>query len=118
VEWLGRGNPKRRSSSSPQDLHRDPLAEPFFLHHACAEDARKHTMADVKRRNWVVLDGYVYDVQPFMDRHPGGRALLQRMLGTDITTAYHRIGHSSTARAWAEENCMGVLDRPHAEAVP
>jgi hypothetical protein len=120
VEWLGRGNPKRRSSSSssssssPQDHHhpRDPLVEPFFLHHACAEDARKHTMADVKRRNWVVLDGYVYDVQPFMDRHPGGRALLQRMLGTDITTTYHRIGHSSTARAWAEENCMGVLDRP------
>ena len=66
-------------------------------------------MEDVQSNNWVVLDGYIYDVEPFADRHPGGRALLKNMLGKDISITYHRIGHSSIARAWAEEHCKGVL---------
>jgi len=44
-----------------------------------------------------------------VDRHPGGAALLERMRGRDISDVYHRIGHSSTARAWVEEGCVGVL---------
>jgi cytochrome b involved in lipid metabolism len=67
-------------------------------------------MADVKRERWVVLDGYVYDVSGMVDRHPGGAALLERMRGRDISDVYHRIGHSSTARAWVEEGCVGVVN--------
>ena len=49
------------------------------------------------------------DVSDMVDRHPGGAALLERMRGRDISDVYHRIGHSSTARAWVEEGCKGVL---------
>ena len=104
-EWWGvHGRRRVRSSASATDR---PTR--VYLHKACAHSTKRWTMADVKRERWVVLDGYVYDVSDMVDRHPGGAALLERMRGRDISDVYHRIGHSSTARAWVEEGCMGVL---------
>ena len=104
-EWWGvHGRRRVRSSASATDR---PTR--VYLHKACAHSTKRWTMADVKRERWVVLDGYVYDVSDMVDRHPGGAALLERMRGRDISDVYHRIGHSSTARAWVEEGCVGVL---------
>jgi hypothetical protein len=105
-EWWGvHGRRRARSSASTADR---PTR--VYLHKACAHPTKRWTMADVQRERWVVLDGYVYDVSGMVDRHPGGAALLERMRGRDISDVYHRIGHSSTARAWVEEGCVGVLD--------
>ena len=104
-EWWGvHGRRRVRSSASTADR---PTR--VYLHKACAHPTKRWTMADVQRERWVVLDGYVYDVSGMVDRHPGGAALLERMRGRDISDVYHRIGHSSTARAWVEEGCVGVL---------
>ena len=113
VEWLGAGASKKRFSNTHKKFTCEKTSrcfvDPFYLHNACASDEKVYTVDDVAANQWVILDGYVYDVEPFVDRHPGGRALLQNMLGKDISIPYHRIGHSSIARAWAEENCKGVL---------
>ena len=110
VEWWDYGTRKKapRAVAAPDAV--SVHTPPFYLHNACEHAHCKHTMGDVQRQEWVVLDGYVYDVKPFMHRHPGGRNILTRMLGKDISVVYHRIGHSSTARAWAEEHCRGVLE--------
>lgn len=110
VEWWAFGTKKARHSQNSQRSHK--YTPPFYLHNACENAEHKHTMADVQKNEWVVLDGYVYDIKPFLHRHPGGRNILNHMLGKDISVVYHRIGHSSTARAWAEEHCKGVLETP------
>ena len=102
VEWWGLGKRKVRVRPTKH-------TPPFYLHNACANAKRQYTTDDVRRNGWVVLDGYVYDIQPILDKHPGGRSVLQGVVGKDISVAYHRIGHSGVARAWAEEHCKGVL---------
>ena len=79
------------------------------LHKTCKKANKAWTMTEVQQKQYVALDGYVYDVKDIVERHPGGAAILQKMLGKDISEAYHRIGHSSTARAWVEEHCVGRL---------
>jgi Cytochrome b5-like Heme/Steroid binding domain len=42
---------------------------------------------------WVVLRGKVYNVSPYLAYHPGGAAVLERVLGKDVTVLfdkYHR----------------------------
>ena len=44
------------------------------------------------RPDWWVVDGKVYDLTPFLDRHPGGRIFLDFMRGRDATAqvyTYH-----------------------------
>ena len=101
VEWLGVGGKRRTRAAEPPNA--------FTLHNACAHANTQHTMKDVRANKWVVLDGYVYDVQPLVHKHPGGAKLLENVLGTDISETYHRIGHSATARAWVERCCVGRL---------
>lgn len=105
VEWWNLGKGKTHHRTSTHTTHMPP----FYLHNACQRPDRQHEMKDVQANGWVVLDGYVYDIQPFVHKHPGGRNILEHMTGKDISVAYHRIGHSSTARAWAEEHCKGTL---------
>jgi Cytochrome b5-like Heme/Steroid binding domain len=42
---------------------------------------------------WIVLRGKVYNVSPYLAYHPGGAAVLERVLGKDVTVLfdkYHR----------------------------
>lgn len=57
----------------------------------------------------VVYRGRVYDVTSVMPVHPGGAAIIRKMAGTDITRAFHGVGHTAAACAWLEEQCVGVL---------
>jgi hypothetical protein len=41
-----------------------------------------------KGSKWVVIDGHVYDVEHFMNDHPGGSMILERVLGTDCTDQF------------------------------
>ena len=102
---------QRTSSGSGSVLKNRPAptnAE-VFLHHKCEHANTFHTMEDVRRNGWVVLDGYVYDVTDIEPVHPGGTKLISNVKGSDISASYHRIGHSSSARAWVERYCKGKL---------
>ena len=67
---VGVWNPKSKAFTAFTTYITHP---PFYLHNACEHAEHKHTMADVQKNEWVVLDGYVYDIKPFLHRHPGGR---------------------------------------------
>lgn len=34
------------------------------------------------------MAGFIHDVSDFVDRHPGGRELLEKSLGTDCTASF------------------------------
>jgi len=116
VEWWDCGKKTRarhgslvlKPKQTPAAHTRGAFVPPFYLHTKCSSTTT-FTLEQVASHQYVVLDGYVYDIRPIADQHPGGRKLLENVLGTDISQSYHRIGHSGTARAWVEQHCKGVL---------
>ncbi|KAJ1496993.1 hypothetical protein HMI55_005748 [Coelomomyces lativittatus] len=38
---------------------------------------------------WVAIRGQVYDVTKFIDKHPGGRKILLKNVGTDATKVFY-----------------------------
>lgn len=68
---------------------------------------RKWTSEEIAARNFVVLDGMVYDVRAMLDEHPSGPAVIKRHLGTDITRVFYRVRHSNRAKHWLTHFCVG-----------
>lgn len=60
------------------------------------EIARHNTEEDL----WVIMEGYVYDVTPFLKVHPGGRKVMLRLAGQDATEAFARSGHSAETQVY------------------
>ncbi|CAK0876631.1 unnamed protein product, partial [Prorocentrum cordatum] len=58
-------------------------------------EVARHAQADDL---WLVVDGEVYDVTPWLEDHPGGRLLLLAFAGRDASDAFGSIGHSALAR--------------------
>jgi hypothetical protein len=58
---------------------------------------------------WIVIDGSIYDITPFLSRHPGGREILLEYLGQDATKAFHSVGHSSKAKKMLDPLRIGKL---------
>lgn len=56
---------------------------------------RKHAGAS---SCWTVVNGNVYDLTRWINRHPGGRARILGMCGEDATAAF-RAEHGGQARA-------------------
>lgn len=53
----------------------------------------RYTMAEVAKRNtreelWVIVDGRVYDLTKYIDKHPGGILPIQDMAGKDCTDVF------------------------------
>jgi NAD(P)H-flavin reductase len=44
---------------------------------------------------WLVINGFIYDVENFMGEHPGGAELLEGLLGTDCTEQFGTIERRS-----------------------
>jgi len=59
---------------------------------------KKYTMAQVAEKCnpdeiWIIIDGRVYDITKYIDKHPGGQIVLLRMGGkdcTDVFANYHQ----------------------------
>lgn len=71
------------------------------------EVSRHSTETDL----WITYDGKVYDVSPFVRRHPGGWKVLVENAGQDATEKMsgtpHR--HSQAALKMLDDYCVGVL---------
>lgn len=65
-----------------------------------------------RRSAWLVKDGKVYDVTPYLDEHPGGDDILLDSAGRDATREFEDVGHSDSARAELAKFCIGVLRKP------
>ncbi|KAL8160501.1 hypothetical protein V2J09_002038 [Rumex salicifolius] len=71
------------------------------------EEVSKH---DSSKDCWLIVDGKVYDVTPFMDDHPGGDEVLLSATGKDATNDFEDVGHSDAARELMEKYYIGEVD--------
>ncbi len=80
-----------------------------------ASDPKIHSFEEVSKHNqtkdcWLVIDGKVYDVTPFMDDHPGGDEVLLSATGKDATNDFEDVGHSDAAKDMMQQYCIGEID--------
>jgi len=79
-----------------------------------SDDLKEFTYEEVSAHNskkdlWVVIDGKVYDISPFVDEHPGGEEVLLDVAGQDSTEAFDDVGHSDEAREILANLLKGAL---------
>ncbi len=63
-----------------------PLGKDLVLRQYSLKEVGKHK---TPKKAWVVFKKKVYDVTKFINFHPGGYEILQKELGTDITTLFN-----------------------------
>ncbi|KAJ9539590.1 hypothetical protein OSB04_026096 [Centaurea solstitialis] len=59
---------------------------------------------------WLVINGKVYDVTPFMEDHPGGDEVLLAATGKDATDDFEITGHSDEAKEMMHKYYIGEVD--------
>ncbi|KAL0321590.1 UNVERIFIED_CONTAM: cytochrome isoform E [Sesamum calycinum] len=78
-------------------------------------DPKVHLFEEVAKHNevkdcWLIINGKVYDVTPFMDDHPGGDEVLLAAVGKDATNDFEDVGHSDSAREMMDKYYIGEID--------
>ena len=78
------------SSEASEGANESPSPEPEATESAAAQT---YTLADVALRSsadecWVAIDGAVYDLTAWARSHPGGRAAILGLCGTDGTAEF------------------------------
>ncbi|GJQ09371.1 hypothetical protein GpartN1_g1162.t1 [Galdieria partita] len=71
------------------------------------QEVKKHCSSNDA---WIVVQGRVYDVTPFLDDHPGGEDVIIRVSGGDATEDFDGVGHSSLAWSMLESYLIGFLN--------
>lgn len=68
-------------------------------------------MAKEKGQAVTLIEGIIYDIESFVDEHPGGRSLIQSAIGKDATTSFNGgvYDHSNAARHLLERMRIGVV---------
>ena len=60
---------------------------------------------------WVIVQGKVYDVTAYLDKHPGGSQILLQYGGKDATAVYEPIHPEGTIEeSLPEEKHLGAVD--------
>lgn len=64
-----------------------------------------------KKRDLIVISGFIHDVTQFMDEHPGGRHFIKTRLGKDATSAFYGgvYDHSNGAGNLLAQLRVGVI---------
>jgi cytochrome b involved in lipid metabolism len=99
MQFGGLGVPLKRPS--PPDAFANPDRAVTW------QELAEHNAADSA---WIAVDGAVYDVTEFVDRHPGGRELLLLSVGreaTDLFNSYHPF--TNAPRAVLQKYRIGKL---------
>ena len=82
--------------------------------------AAELSIADVAKHNtaqdcYMAINGKVYDVASYIDKHPGGANTIISVCGTEATTAFNTMGgkgrpHSSKANDMLQSYYLGQLN--------
>ncbi|KAI9754634.1 MAG: hypothetical protein M1815_005516 [Lichina confinis] len=73
------------------------------------------TLADLQRHNkadnlWIVVDGDVYDLTSFLEEHPGGQKILQRVAGKDASKQFWKYHNAHILEKYRPRLQVGSLD--------
>lgn len=72
---------------TPQPGARRPRAAGGSARIISSKELRMHS-ASCASGSWLAINGVVFDVTAFADRHPGGAAIIRSYLATDATSAF------------------------------
>ncbi|MEM9075177.1 MAG: fatty acid desaturase [Myxococcota bacterium] len=73
-------------------------------------DDQADASAQDPSRLWQVDDKY-YDLEPFLEKHPGGRRFLEQTRGTDCTALFHSTHlHDQVPRATLKKYFVGTVE--------
>ena len=93
--------PSQSSTATPTDPNAGAMT---------ATEVGKHSTPD---DCWTIIDGNVYDMTPFIARHPGGSAAIAGLCGRDGTAGFRgQHGSASAPNAQLEPLKIGVLATP------
>ncbi|KAJ3493888.1 hypothetical protein NLG97_g4446 [Lecanicillium saksenae] len=73
---------------------------------AAAEVSKHKTKEDGL---WLIIEGAVYDVTNFVDEHPGGARVIQRMGGKDATKAFWKYHGESVLQKYGDRFKIGTV---------
>ncbi|KAK6360578.1 hypothetical protein TWF730_006717 [Orbilia blumenaviensis] len=59
-------------------------------------DVAQHKDADAGL--YIIIDNGVYDVTSFVDEHPGGKKILQRVAGKDASKQFWKVQNTEPVR--------------------
>jgi cytochrome b involved in lipid metabolism len=76
-----------------------------------------YTLEEITRHTsegdaWLVHSSRVYDVSSFLERHPGGRDILVKNCGKDVTELMDAVDvhkHSKIAHGWLKKYYIGKV---------
>ena len=59
------------------------------------EKLKEFSKEEVAKHNslpsiWTIFNGYVYDITEYVDKHPGGKRILEQIYGRDMTYMYNK----------------------------
>ena len=67
-------------------------------------------------RKVIIINNNVYDVESYLDEHPGGAEIIIDAVGTDATDEFNDIGHSSDALEQLKQfkigSCNNLVESP------
>ncbi|KAI7855985.1 delta-9 desaturase [Circinella umbellata] len=68
-------------------------------------------LVDNQNKKWILIEGILYDMENFINEHPGGEKYIRTSLGKDMTTAFNGgvYNHSNGARNLLTRMRVGVL---------
>eukprot|EP00918_Siedleckia_nematoides_P022535 GHVU01048574.1.p1 GENE.GHVU01048574.1~~GHVU01048574.1.p1 ORF type:complete len:482 (+),score=58.36 GHVU01048574.1:133-1578(+) len=72
------------------------------------EEVRKHDKFD---DCWIIIKDHVFDVTGWMDKHPGGADLIQKLGGKDATEPFYQ-HHLASSFVKIRPFHIGMLDKP------
>lgn len=75
-----------------------------------------YTWREVEKHNtkddcWIVLEGKVYDVTDYIQRHPGGSAIILKNAGTDCTEKFRAVHPWVNYEKALGHSLVGTIER-------
>lgn len=95
-------------SSSPSRSSDEAILE------TAAKPLQTFTLAQVREHNskedaWIVIDGGVYDITPYVTEHPGGVKAILRNAGGDATKGFRGPQHPARVFDMIDDYKVGTL---------
>ena len=91
---------------SPQVMNDDKMKDTKEKPLMTWEQVSKH---NTQESCYIVIEGFVYDVTKWLDRHPGGSKVLTNMAGVDCTDVFNAY-HTHEVRKSLKYYKIGKLD--------